>query len=202
MLWCAQRPKGNNDFVRTFRPYTRAQPLNFAKSFGFRYFPPLNRKSKRVVDFLRTALRKLNQDWPRSVNLRTPLWSRLTMFCHPSIPILMHHMCCGAPSGLKVIMTSSVPLGLIPGAQPLNFAKSFRVPIFPAIEQKSIFQVLSYTEYLCGTKTEWLVKSRKINITPYQWLTNELSISWEQLWESLTKIDQDPSTFEHRFDHV
>ena len=143
---------------------------------------------KRVVDFLRTALRKLNQDWPRSVNLRTPLWSRLTMFCHPSIPILMHHMCCGAPSGLKVIMTSSVPLGLIPGAQPLNFAKSFRVPIFPAIEQKSIFQVLSYTEYLCGTKTEWLVKSRKINITPLS-MTDKRVVDF--LRTALRKLNQD-----------
>ena len=42
-------------------------------------------------------------------------------------------------------------------------------------------------QFLCGTTTEWLVKSRKINITPYQWLTNELSISWEQLWESLNQ---------------
>ena len=73
---------------------------------------------KRVVEFLRTALRKLNQDWPRSVNLRTPhlnqsnyVLSSFDTYTSIPCPILMHHMCCGAAGGLKVIMTSSIPLG-------------------------------------------------------------------------------------------
>ena len=129
----------------------------------------------------------------------------------------MHHMCCGAPSGLKVILyfrptaqvtdfhenvERSVPRqakGIttficLPKHQSLNFAKSFRVPI-PRLHCV-LTSPLSCTLFLCGTTTEWLVKSRKINITPYQWLTNELSISWEQLWKQprLTKIRQPSNT--------
>ena len=158
---------------------------------------------KRVVDFLRTALRKLNQDWPRSVNLRTPLWSRLTMFCHPSIPTLLTPCLVHEKLVLWCAQWSKGNTNF----RPLNWEHNRLISLSLSGSDRLrlhcvLTSPLSCTLFLYGTTTEWLVKSRKINITPYQWLTNELSISWEQLWESLTKIDQDPSTFEHRFDHV
>ena len=56
--------------------------------------------------------------WPRPVNLRTHTWitshsvlSSFEIYTSIPCPILMHHMCCGAAGGLKVTMTSSIPLG-------------------------------------------------------------------------------------------
>ena len=94
----------------------------------------------------------------------------------------MKNWCCGAPSGLKVIMTSSVPLVLELGAQPLNFAKSFRVPIFPAIEQESIFVDIRVSGVYLSKGTT--VGNQPQNPKSKQWEKNRNGLFESILWKS------------------
>ena len=160
---------------------------------------------KRVVDFLRTALRKLNQDWPRSVNLRTPLWSRLTVFCHPSrftlvSPVLYLCTICvvvrdgRTPGGLKVILyfrptrwlrcffmktLSGVFLGSLKVLLPLSVCRSTNRLI-----SLSLFEFPYHVPCSCVEQLQsGFVKSRKINIT----LINDWQTSCRILENSFEK---------------